>query len=244
MKFSINPKYTKYQKQLLDIESFFQASDDIVYQKRNSIKNIGFDAISWNVKSFAIPNLLNKLIYTFFRESKAKRSFDYSIKIAKFVPEPLGFIEFYNLGLLGKSYFVSKNFPYDFTIREILFDDITDIKIALLEEFARFTYALHQENIEHLDYSPGNILIKKEKDEYIFKIVDINRMKFRTLDMKARAKNFARVWLRDEDLELIIEEYCKVSNYNYSEMLPLALLYSQKHKDRANFKKSIKERFR
>ncbi len=242
MKFSINPKYTKYQKQLLEIESSFQASNDIVYQKRNSIKNITFEAISWNVKSFGIPKLVNKLIYTFFRDSKAKRSFDYSIKISQFVPEPLGYVELYKNGLLEKSYFVSKNFPYNFTIREILFDDITDTKIALLEEFARFSYALHQEGIEHLDYSPGNILIKKEESGYIFKIVDINRMKFRNLDIKARAKNFARVWLRDEDLELIIKEYCRVSKYEYNEMLPLSLHYSQKHKDRANFKKNLKER--
>lgn len=242
MKFSINPKYKEYQEKLLDIESLFGLSRDIVYEKRNSIKNITIEGSSWNVKSFAIPKLLNKIIYSFLRQSKAKRSFLYSIKIAKFVPEPLGFVEFYRWGFLHKSYFVSKNFEYDFTIREVLFDETTPQKRLLLEEFARFSYALHQEDIEHLDYSPGNILIKKEKSEYIFKIVDINRMKFRVLDIKERAKNFARVWLRDEDLEIIIEEYCRVSKYDYNQMLPLALHYSQKHKDRANFKKSLKER--
>ena len=242
MKHKINTKYIRYTKEILDIESLFTLSKDIVYEKRNSIKNITIDTISWNAKSFAIPNLFNKIIYTFFRQSKANRSFEYSIKISKFVPEPLGFVEFYHFGLLNKSYFISKNFKYDFTIREILFDDITTQKRLILEEFARFSYALHQEGIEHLDYSPGNILIKEDDNGYIFKIVDINRMKFRTLDIKARAKNFARVWLRDEDLEIILEEYCKVSNYDYSEMVSLALYYSQKHKDRANFKKSLKRK--
>ena len=55
-------------------------------------------------------------------------------------------------------------------------------------------------------------------------------------------KNFARVWLRDEDLEIIIKEYCRVADYSYEEMLPLAIAYSQKHKSRGNFKKELKSK--
>jgi serine/threonine protein kinase len=242
MRYKINPKYELYTSQLLDIESLFKLSDDIVYQKRNSIKNISFEGNFWNVKSFAVPNILNRVIYSLFRDSKAKRSFEYSIKIAPFVPVPLGYIEFYSSALIKNSYFISKRFEYDFTIREILFDEIDSQKRDLLEEFARFSYSLHQEGIEHLDYSPGNILIKRDNSRYIFKIVDINRMRFRELDMDSRAKNFARVWLRDEDLKIIIKEYCRVSNYSYEEMIPLAIAYSQKHKDRGNFKKRLKSK--
>jgi serine/threonine protein kinase len=245
MRSNINLKFQEYKDSLLNIETLFNSSSDIVYNKRNIIKNIKIDDIIWSVKSFSPPKHINKIIYTFFRKSKAKRSFEYSLKISRFVPEPLGFIEFYDRGLISNSYFISKNFDYDFTIRDILFDDLDDKKIEILQEFAKFTFSLHQEGIEHLDYSPGNILIKRDNDSYIFKIVDINRMKFhRSLDLQQRAINFARVWLRDEDMEVIVYEYAKIASYNYKEMLKFALYHSQQHKYKANFKKRLKERLR
>jgi len=244
IKYEINPNYSEYEPAFMLIEALFDQSSNVIHEKRNVIKNIELGGLTLNVKSFAIPNIINKIVYTFFRESKAKRSYEYSTKIAQFVPEPLGFVELYKHGLLDRSFFISQEFKYDFTIREILFDEVDEKKRAILEGFARFSFALHEMGIEHLDYSPGNILIKKEKDSYTFKIVDINRMKFGEMDLDKRAKNFAKVWLRDEDMKIIIETYTQLAPYTYKEMLPLALEYSQKHKERANMKKSLKEKVR
>lgn len=245
MRSSINPKFKDYEDSLLEIDKIFNSSSNVIYDKRNIIKNIAINGILWSVKSFATPKHINKIVYTFFRKSKANRSFEYSLKIAKFVPEPLGFVEFYNRGLLSNSYFISKSFEYDFTIRDILFNDLGKEKIEILREFARFSFNLHQEGIEHLDYSPGNILIKRDESGYIFKIVDINRMRFhRSLDLQQRAINFARVWLRDEDMEVIIYEYAKIALYDYKEMLKFALYHSRQHKYKANFKKRLKERIK
>ena len=48
--------------------------------------------------------------------------------------------------------------------------------------FARYTAALHQAGILHLDYSPGNILIHhNEIDGYSFSLVDVNRMQLLTI---------------------------------------------------------------
>ena len=242
MKYELNKRLESHESLLLQIKKIFSENGELVYKKRNEIKNITFNDLVWNVKSFRVPNLLNKVVYTFFRESKAKRSYRYSQKISEFVPEPLGYVEYYRFGLLNESYFVSKSFHYDLTIREILFDYDPIEKEKILKAFAKFSYALHEAGICHLDYSPGNILIKREEAEYVFKIVDINRMQFGEMTIQQRAKNFARVWLKDEDMKTIIKEYTVLASYDYDKMVKMALEYSQQHKEKANFKKRLKER--
>ncbi len=244
MKSNINIELKEYKQYLLNIKELFNYSSKIIYNGRNVIKEIKIDNQLWSVKSFSKPKNINRIIYSFFRDSKAKRSFEYSLRISEFVPEPLGYIEFYNSKILTDSYFISKSFDYDFTIREILFNKLDNEKIEILKDFAKFSYKLHQNSIEHLDYSPGNILIKKDANGYIFKIVDINRMKFHSLDLQQRAINFARVWLRDEDMEIIIREYAKIASFSYQEMLKFALYHSRQHKYNANFKKKLKDRIK
>jgi serine/threonine protein kinase len=238
MKFSyIDKKYIDFLK---NIQNYFNTSQDSIHKARNEIKIINFDGESLVVKSFKIPNILNKVIYTFFRDSKAKKSYDNSLKIGHFSPNPIGYIEFKKSGLFNESYFVSENFKYDFTIREPLLQADFKDKEKVFKAFARFTYEIHEKGILHLDYSPGNILIKEEDKSYIFKIVDINRMEFRTLNIDERLGNFAKLWAKNDDLKTIIKEYCKLINADEEGSIKIALKYSQEHKDRKNAKKRLR----
>ena len=142
--------------------------------------------------------------------------------------------------MLDESYFVSEKFDYTFTIREPLLDINFPNKNDILKAFAKFTFDLHEAKIFHLDYSPGNILIKKENDNFIFKIVDINRMKFLDINIDLRLKNFSKLWAKDEDLEVIIKEYAKISGNNEDIAIKKALSYSHSLKARKNFKKRLK----
>jgi serine/threonine protein kinase len=225
---------------LEEIIQEFKTSCNTIHKARNEIKIVSFKNKNYVVKAFKIPNFINKIVYTFFKSSKAKKSYDNSIKIQKYVPKAIGYKEYYKFGLLHDSYFVSEEFKYDFTIREPLLEDDFIDKDNILRAFARFTYELHQDNILHLDYSPGNILIKKENKNYIFKIVDINRMKFQTLTLDERLKNFAKLWAKDEDLRVIIDEYAKIIQKDKKELFDIAYKYSQAHKDKQNFKKRLK----
>jgi serine/threonine protein kinase len=192
------------------------------------------------VKSFKVPNIIRRIVYTFFRDSKAKKSYEYSLKIGNFTPEPIGYIEFYKNSLLERSYFVAKKFEYDFTIREPLLDDSFSDKTKILQKFAIFTCNLHDSDILHKDYSPGNILIKKENGSFIFKIVDINRMEFKKLSLEERMKNFAKLWISDKDLKIVIEAYSKYKNLDFEKCYNLALEASHKLKNKVNMKKRIK----
>ena len=239
-KLVVNDSFKHFKSFLENIKEHFAISKNSIHKARNEIKVINQNDVDLVVKSFKIPSFLNRVIYTFFRSSKAKKSYDYAIKIAAFTPKPIGYIEFYENTLLANSYFVSEKFDYSFTIREPLLDVNFSNKEKIFKAFAKFSHSLHEAEIYHLDFSPGNILIKEQNGEYIFKIVDINRMKFRPLCNKLRMKNFSKLWAKDEDLKVIIKEYAKISGVNEDILLQKALKFSHKHKAKINFKKRLR----
>lgn len=240
MKYKINPQMSDCAALIVDIEANFEQSQCVLQDARNKIKKVEFNNVSYVVKSFKKPNLFNSLMYSFLRKSKAKRSYEYSLKIASVVPQAIGYVEFYRASLLTHSFFVSEWFDYDFTIRKVLLEQNLADRDQLFKGFAQFSFELHQLGVLHKDYSPGNILIKKIAGEYQFKIIDINRMLFKELSLKERMKNFSMLWASDADLAMIAEHYAKISGDDVSECQQLSRYYNQKNKRIKNFKKKLK----
>lgn len=239
-KFILNEEFKKFESFLCNIKQFFKENSNTIHKARNELKVIEHENKKLVVKYFKIPHFINKIVYTFFKKSKAQKSYEYALKIKEFTPKPIGYIEFYESSLLKDSYFISEKFDYNFTIREPLLDINFPNKNEIFKAFAKFTLDLHENGIYHLDYSPGNILIKKENDNFIFKIVDINRMKFLNMDLEKRAKNFSKLWAKDEDLEFIAKEYAKLLNEDENELVLKALKYSNQNKAKINFKKRVR----
>lgn len=239
-KYILNKNFPQCQELVVHIKEYFSKGDATIHKARNELKIINFATLNVVVKSFKIPNLINQVVYSFFRDSKAKKSYEFSLRIKEFTPQPIGYIEFYTLGLLQESYFISEHFKYDFTIREPLTQSGFAEKEKLFKCFAKFTFDLHEAGILHLDYSPGNILIKQENDTYLFKIVDINRMEFKKLSLDERLKNFKMLWAKDEDMKIIAKEYARLMDVDEELCVQTAIRYSQKNKDFKNMKKRIK----
>ena len=231
------PQYLEF---LTNIQNYFDANENTIHKARNILKTIEHKDKELVVKSFQVPNLLRRIIYTFFRDSKAKKSYEYALKIQPFTPKPIGYVEFYQSSLLKRSFFVAEKFDYDFTIREPLLDSSFFEREKIFKAFAKFTYQLHERGILHKDYSPGNILVKRQNNSYLFQIVDINRMEFKTLSFYERMANFDKLWARNEDLEIIVKEYARVAKIDEKSAVKTALKASQKLKKRKNFKKRLK----
>ncbi|MEA1879405.1 MAG: lipopolysaccharide kinase InaA family protein [Campylobacterota bacterium] len=229
-----------YTHLVKNVREYFLEVETNIWDRRNKIKILLFQKEEITIKSFKIPHIVNKVAYTFFRDSKAKKSYENSLKIMDFVPKPIGYTEFFKFGLLDESYFLCEKFNYDFTIREVLIDNHYDDKMNIFQTFADFTYDLHENGIEHLDYSPGNILIRKLDNTYEFKIIDVNRMKFKTFTMQERLENFSKLWASNEDLKIIVAAYAKKIDIEEEKAIDIALTASQKHKDKKNLKKRLK----
>ncbi len=213
MIYEINPKYSTLKPLIENIESYFHESTHVLYDQRNVIRIVKYENQEYVVKAFKIPNLINQFAYRYLRPSKAKRSYQYSLKIgAELSPEPIAYIEQSKNLLLAKSYYISKHFDYDYTIHDVLINKELQGREQILKAFANFTYYLHQSEVLHHDYSHGNILIKKSTtadSAYEIKIIDVNRMEFKALDIKARLENFARIKADDDDMAIIISQYAK-----------------------------------
>lgn len=74
MRVIVNPKYAHLQKEIEEIPRSFQKERDVVYDGRNVLKRIGLGSIDVVVKSFKKPHIINRVVYSFFRQSKAERS--------------------------------------------------------------------------------------------------------------------------------------------------------------------------
>ena len=230
----------KYENFVKKIRVHFHQSTDCLYTGRNTLKvlhTLGEDIV---VKSFKIPHFINKIAYTFLRESKAERSYSNSLRILEFVPKPIGYAEFKKYGLLYDSYFLCEKYVYDFTIREPLRQKDFPNKTVVFQQFAHFAYALHNKGVEHLDFSPGNILIKETSPKnYAFKIIDVNRMNFRVFTKEERIQNFAKLWADDEDLMTIIRAYAPLIEMDESQAIKIALEATYKHQQKKLFKKKF-----
>ena len=113
-------------------------------------------------------------------------------------------IEQFQDGLLSHSYYIC---CYDGgeTVRSLM-DGKVEGNEDKLSAFARYTAALHQAGILHLDYSPGNILIhQNETNEYSFSLVDVNRMQLLSdIDCDTVCRNMCRLCISREVLTYML----------------------------------------
>ncbi|RZJ71191.1 lipopolysaccharide kinase InaA family protein [Flavobacterium sp.] len=215
--------------------------------KRNKIKIFDADGFRYNIKSFKVPNLLNQFIYGFIRPSKAKRSFEYANKLLENgfgTPQPVAYFENRN-GLLKDSYYVSEQLECDLTFRELTTDRKYPDHEIILRQFTRFTFDLHEKNIEFLDHTPGNTLIRKIREkQYAFFLVDLNRMNFRPLSFDDRLKNMARLTPETDLVRVMADEYSKLSQHSFEETFSKMTKFSLAFRDRFHRKRRIKKQLK
>lgn len=246
IKYKLNSYYKSCEDFLLNIKSYFQENLNTIHKARNELKVIKYKDLQTVVKAFKVPNIVNQIVYAYFRDSKAKKSYQNAIKLKELninTPNPIGYIEFYRNFLFKESFFISEKVDYLFTIREPLRNvDLKD-REEIIKKFVAFTYNLHKNRVYHKDYSAGNILVfKNEKDEYDFSLVDINRMEFKPIDLELGLDNFAKLWLDSDNLQIIAKEYSKLSDVDEFKAINILKSCDKKLKDFVEMKRSIRGR--
>ena len=199
-------------------------------QNRNSLKLFEFGDLVVNVKSFKLPNIVNQVVYGFFRKSKAQRSFEHANKLLSLN--------------IKKSYYVSEQLDCDETYRDLTHNfEIPDYE-NILRAFTRFTFKLHEENILFLDHSPGNTLIKKTDDGYNFFLVDLNRMTFKPLNLNERIKNFERLTIHESMVKIMSDEYAKCIHEDYNKVFNLMWNYTNTFQRKYRQRRRLKNKLR
>lgn len=214
---------------------------------RNKIKLFELEGKTINIKSFKIPNAVNKIAYRFLRKSKAERSFEYAqILLSKGIgtPYPIAYAE-EKAGLIFKrSYYVSEHLNCQFTFRSMVLDRNLPDWEQMLRAFTRFSYELHQKEIEFLDHSPGNTLIDREGEGYRFYLVDLNRMNFRALDFEDRMKNMARLTPQKEMIRIMASEYATLIGRPEQEVFDRMWFHTTEFQRKFQRKKELKKKLK
>lgn len=244
MRIFIAEDYKIHKSRLLKfITEFNQAGNALDIPARNSIKLFDLEGKTINIKAFRKPNLINRLVYRFFRKSKAKRSFEYAKYLLKNnigTPHPVGYAEEISALQFLRSYYVSEHLVYDLTFREL--DLNTEGHKEILKAFVRFTFKLHENEIEFLDHSPGNTLIILGEPEPKFYLVDLNRMNFRKLDFETRMKNFSRLTPKKEMVEVMASEYAKLIDNPETEVFEKMWFYTKRFQHKFMRKHRLKKK--
>ena len=97
------------------LPELFDREGEVLHTGRNTIKAFEVEGERLAVKRFKRPNLLRAVIYTFFRRSKARRSYEHAVRLRALgvdSPEPVAWSEYRRHGLLCDSYYVSRRSDY------------------------------------------------------------------------------------------------------------------------------------
>lgn len=244
----IHPSYLSKQKEIDAIIHDFATTGNFISQpSRNAIKIFKLGNEEIVVKSFKVPNAINKIAYRFFRKSKAERSYNFAntlIDLGIGTPKPIAFFEEKSSLAFKTSYYLCAHQEVDFTYRELINDDSIKNVEHILRHFTRFTHKLHENNVLFKDHSPGNTLIKKRDKDYHFYLVDLNRMEFKPLSFDERMQNFSRLTPRKEQVAIMSDEYAKITGLEYDLVFSQMWKYTAAFQEKFFRKKRWKKRFK
>ncbi|GHV38655.1 hypothetical protein FACS1894179_02380 [Bacteroidia bacterium] len=229
-KIVINPKYQQLEAFIRELPLIFNESGEITYSARNTIKTFDAEEYKINVKSFKKPIFINQIAYVTIRSSKAERSYDNALKLVEkgfATPDPIAYIELKEFGLLTNSFYLSIHGVFDGMLRELRTGTIESHK-ELLRQFALYIADLHEKQILHLDFSPGNILYKLNDRIYTFYLVDLNRMNFdKPIDIDAACASFGRLWGSDDMMRYMVKIYAETRNLDEAICIEKVFKYRQ-----------------
>lgn len=236
-----HPNYESKSEKILEfISGFYELGTQVLKGDRNVIKSFDLGDERVNIKSFKKPNAFNAFVYRYIRKSKARRSFEYGLRLLKsdiLTPFPIAYIEEFSTSGLENSYYVSQHIDYDFDFRDLIHQPKFPDRVNILQQFTEFTFKLHENKVNFYDHSPGNTLIVKKDNQYDFYLIDLNRMSFETMNFDKRMHNFRRLWLSKTMLKIMADTYSKLYHKGYYETYELMLKHSRDFQRKIDRKK-------
>ena len=129
-------------------------------------------------------------------------------------PDVIALVEERNaIGLLGFSFLITVQVDYPHELYEM-----GDAKKGQYEELGAavglLAATLHKREVLHKDFTPGNILWKRDAEGFHFTLVDINRMAFGPVSPKTGLATLCRLWGPKAFVRLTAESYAQARGYD------------------------------
>ena len=206
----VNKEFKIFDEFVYNLPELFEKEGITIHSLRNTLKTFEYKGTKIVVKSFHKPNFINRFIYGNFRKSKARRSYDYAQKLKGLgigTPMPIGFYEQKCVFLFTKSYYASIQSECINKFTELINNTQFPNRTEVLKAIGRFTATIHEKGILHRDYSAGNILFQQKEDSIEIELIDLNRIEFGNVDIEKGCRNFERLNIDAESLEIMAREY-------------------------------------
>ena len=179
----------------------------VIFERRNTLRLT--DGVV--VKRFAVPNIGKGFIYGLICKSKARRSYEYALRMSNLTPAPIAYREVRICGILRESFYACEASACTRTFNELIGAPTYPHRQEILAAIGRFTATLHQQGILHRDYSGGNILFNEDGSRV--EVIDLNRIRFcKHLSREQRLRNFERLNIDREALTIMATAYAKAMN--------------------------------
>ena len=217
MKSEINPRYIHLQNFVDSLPSTFDTSGELIYDARNKVRLFNVDGLPVVVKRYKVPMLHQRIDYSFFRPSKAKRAYLFGMRLLSLgisTPEPIAYIEEYRRGLFYQGYFLSA-FCGDPDLR-ILREEPNNHE-ELMSAFVHFLVDMHEKGFVHGDTNLSNFLYRADASpmKYHITTIDINRSHFSSAPSEKEClKSLMRITHERTALKKIIGEYARMRGWN------------------------------
>ena len=247
------------------LPSVFSMEGELLYDDRNTIKLFTMDdGAEIVVKRFKRPNIVQKVAYTFFRPTKARRAFIHGRELTSrgiVTPEPYGYAETKRMGLIDYCYFASSR-TSGRPIEDYLYRDDWDRQLA--ELFARYAAYLHMKGVLHHDLNDTNVLYDTEwfgdggycgpepfeccNVSRMFSVIDTNRMKFypegQEIPLGECLLNLSRFTKRMDLFEFVLHKYAEYRHLDADTLVREGLAVKSRFDSRRRRKKTFLARLK
>jgi len=218
---NLSESFTKTKKNSTElcekILRLFDGSKDVIQAGRNTLKLITLDNDQCVIKAFRVPTFPQNYSYGLISKSKAEKSFRNATKLINLgflSPKPIGYFEYRSQGKMLNSYYLCKFEEGSQTLADMLDADPT-LDDDLIQQFAEYSFNLHDKGVLHRDFNPNNILISQVDSKYSFSLVDINRITwFKKLSLQQSMQSLARLPLDDEVIDKLLHHYASKAQVN------------------------------
>lgn len=223
----ISKDFVQYADFLYTIPALFiKGQGEVIYCKRNEIRRFTHQDQVFIVKRYKKANIIQRLVYTFFRPTKAKRAYFFAQEFRQRgidTPREVAYMETGSWGLFSVGYFVSLEVKG--TESHLLLREVKEFSHELAHAVAAQVFLMHSKGILHGDLNLSNFLCIELADGYHFTMIDINRSHFRNRIPKESEclANLVRITHRRDLYEYLIRQYAELRGWNVDQTVRKAL---------------------
>ncbi len=249
MKHVIHPDYQAFTEYIIGLPERFRRNEgQLISDGRNQVRAFEHNGYRFMVKRFKDVNFIQRIVYTFFRRTKAERAYLFAGILRNRgidTPHEVAYLELKKTALFITGYFVCLSCDSLPAFAALV--PPAEFNKEMARDLAAFFVKMHQKGILFGDLNLGNFLYQKRSDgHYCFTVVDTNRSRFREglPTREACLKNLKRMTHRRDLFRFILCEYARLRGWDERETVRDAFrylfLFEKKHDGKRRWQKRLK----